>query len=340
MINPGRWFSACCMLLVSSYGLAQDDGHHRHHHTHESHAYGPIGVMGEHPHGKGDWMFTYAYKTMAMEGNRGGDSDISDSQVLADFMVSPTDMRMQMHMLGLMYGVTEKFMFMGMLPYRLVSMGHINRMGERFTTTSEGIGDVKFSGTYVFREHGSQRMLLNVGLSIPTGSIDERGDTPAGEAQKLPYPMQLGSGTYDFSPGLSYTRQWGFWSWGGQAKATIRLGENDNGYRLGNEYGVTAWGVRRMNRYLSGSVRLDGKAWGNITGADPELDPMVVPTSRTDLRAGERIDLLFGVDFFVSGGESLENRLGVELGFPVYQRLDGPQLATEYRVTAAWQLVF
>ncbi len=337
MRKPIKSLSMCYLLLVPCYGLAQGDSHH---HNHESHAYGPIGVMGEHPHTKGDWMFTYAYKTMAMEGNWSGGSNVSDSQVLADFMVSPTDMAMQMHMLGLMYGMSEKFMLMGMLPYRLISMGHVNRMGERFTTASEGVGDVKFSGTYIFHQRGNQRMLLNIGLSIPTGSIDERGDTAAGEDQKLPYPMQLGSGTYDLSPGLSYTRQWGFWSWGGQAKATIRLGENDNDYRLGNEYGITAWGVRRMSRYLSGSVRIDGKAWGNITGADAELDPVMVPTSRTDLRGGERVDLLLGVDFFVSGNELAENRLGIEVGFPVYQHLNGPQLSAEYRVTAAWQLVF
>lgn len=339
MEKPIKLLSACCMLLVSAYTLAQDDNHHRHH-NHASHAYGPVGVMGEHPHTKGDWMFTYAYKTMKMGGNRSGYNNTSTSQVLADFMVSPIDMTMQMHMFGLMYGVSEKFMFMGMLPYSLISMDHINRMGERFTTESEGIGDVKLSGAYIFHEHDSQRALLSIGISIPAGSINERDNTPVGENQKLPYPMQLGSGTYDFSPGLTYTYQMGFWSWGGQAKATVRMDKNENNYRLGNEYGLTAWGVRRINRYLNGSLRIDGKVWGDIKGADPELNPMMVPTSRTDLRGGKRVDLLFGVDFIASEKELKGNRLGVEVGFPVYQNLNGPQLAADYRLTVAWQLVF
>jgi len=325
------------MLSNAPYTLAEDNEHH---HNHTEHADAPIGVMGEHPHSKDDWMFTYAYSTMKMRNNHNGKDDISTSQVLADFMVSPTSMTMQMHMFGLMYGVSEKFMLMGMMPYSLISMDHINRMGAKFTTQSEGIGDLKLSGSYTFYEHASQRVLLNFGISVPVGSIDERDNTPAGTNQKLPYPMQLGSGTYDFSPGLTYTRQIGRWSLGGQAKATIRTGKNDNSYRLGNEYGFTAWGVRKVNHYLNGSLRVDGKSWGNIEGNDPELNPMMVPTSRTDLRSGKRIDLLLGVNFIAPEGTLKGNRLGIEIGFPIYQNLNGPQLAVDYRLSAAWQLVF
>jgi hypothetical protein len=152
--------------------------------------------------------------------------------------------------------------------------------------------------------------------------------------------MQLGSGTYDFSPGFTYTNQMGLWSWGGQAKATIRTGKNDNSYRLGNEYGLTAWSVRKVNRYINGSLRIDGKSWGNIEGNDPELNPMMVPTSRTDLRGGKRIDLLLGVDFIAPEGTLKGNRLGIEVGFPIYQDLNGPQLATDYRLSVAYQFVF
>lgn len=325
------------ILSSSSYSLAKDNEHL---HNHTEHAYAPVGVMGEHPHSKGDWMFTYSYNTMEMKNNLLGTSEVSTSQVLADFMVSPTSMTMQMHMFGLMYGVSEKFMLMGMMPYSLISMDHVNRTGTDFTTRSEGIGDFKLSGTYTFYERGNRRVLLNFGVNLPTGSIDERDDTPAGEDQKLPYPMQLGSGTYDFPAGFTYTNQRGPWSWGGQAKATIRTGENDNSYRLGNEYGLTAWSVRKVNSYINGSLRIDGKSWGNIEGSDPELNPMMVPTSRTDLRGGKRIDLLIGIDFISSKGTLNGNRLGIEAGFPVYQNLNGPQLAADYRLSVAWQSVF
>ncbi len=305
------------------------------HQSHSNHAYGPIGVMGEHPHSKDDWMFTYAYNTMEMNGNLNGKDDMSTSDVLTDFMVAPTSMTMQMHMFGLMYGVNEKFMIIAMMPYNIISMDHISRMGAKFTTDSNGIGDLKLSGTYTFFESGKQRMLLNMDISVPTGSIDKRDDTPAGINQKLPYPMQLGSGTYDFTPGITYTKNMNLWSWGAQAKATIRTGKNDNNYQLGNEYKLTAWAVRKINHYLNASLRIDGASWGNIKGADPELNPAVVPTSRTDLRGGQRADLLFGMDFIIS-----ENRFGIEAGFPIYQNLDGPQLATSYRLSVVWQSLF
>lgn len=296
--------------------------------------------MGEHPHSKGDWMFTYSYNTMNMKNNLSGKDDITQTEVLSDFMVSPTAMTMQMHMFGLMYGVNDKFMLMGMIPYSLISMDHINRMGKKFTTKSDGIGDMKFIGTYTLYEKGSQKTLLNAGISFPTGSTDARGDTPAGMNKKLPYPMQLGSGTYDFLPGVTYTNQWGVWAWGGQLKAVLRSGKNDNDYRLGNEYSLTMWGVRKINEFLNVSARIDGKEWGNINGSDSELNSMMVPTSRSDLRAGKRVDLLLGIDLVGSKGKLKDNRLAVEIGFPIYQSLNGPQLKVDSRLTIAWQIIF
>ncbi len=285
-------------------------------------------------------MLSYAYRTMYMEGNRDGVNDVGVTQVLNDFMVSPTEMSMQMHMFGVMYGVTDRVMIMGMMPYKMISMDHINRMGSRFTTESEGIGDVKLSGIYTLHEQGSQKTLLNIGIALPSGSIDERGDTPNGEKQKLPYPMQLGSGTYDLLPGIAYADQRGSWAWGSQLKATIRLGNNNNGYRLGNEYNLTLWGARKINRYVSTSLSVYGKKWGDIHGRDPELNPIMVPTSRTDLRSGDRVNLRLGFDLIAPEGELQGNRLSIEVGIPVYQNLDGPQLELDHRLTVGWQLVF
>jgi len=39
---------------------------------------------------------------------------------------------------------------------------------------------------------------------------------------RLPYPMQIGSGTFDLYPGLTYTGQRDQAGWGGQVLATIR----------------------------------------------------------------------------------------------------------------------
>lgn len=313
----------------------------------------PIGVMGDHNHGKGEWMASYRYSRMEMDGNRDGDSRISRASVLNNFVVAPLDMTMEMHMFGLMYGASDSLTIMGMLPYIRKSMNHVNRMGTYFETETEGVGDFKLSGIYTLYDSGSNsahpnnhshrskhNLLFNFGVSLPTGSVDERGDTPAGSNQKLPYPMQLGSGTFDPLLGLTYTSKYDRWSWGGQIGTVLRFGTNSEGYRLGNEYSATTWIARDVTEYASISFRLDGKSWGNIHGSDQDLNPMMVPTARTDLRGGERVDALVGLNLYKPSGSLSGNRLALEFGVPVYQRLDGPQLETDYRLMLGWQLAF
>jgi hypothetical protein len=319
---------------------SQQTPQQQHHHNHAGHAFAPIGVMGDHPHKTGEWMASYRYSSMQMQGNRDGTNRLSTNEVLNDFMVAPTKMTMQMHMFGLMYGLNDKLTLMGMLPYNVISMDHINRMGVEFTTKAKGIGDAKLSGLYTLYQHENSRFLLNAGISLPTGSIDERDDTPAGSNQKLPYPMQLGSGTYDLLPGVTYSNAQGKFSWGSQASAVIRLGKNSNHYRLGDQYNIHVWGARKLREYATASLRLEGKSWGNIDGEDPDLNPAMVPTARTDLRGGQRVDLLLGIDLIVPQGKLAGNRLAIEAGLPLYQNLDGPQLETDYRLTIGWQLAF
>ncbi len=189
----------------------------------DSHA--PIGVMGDHVHLSGEWMLSYRYMFMEMDGLRDGTNELSPAQVLAQFPVTPVRMTMQMHMFGLMYAPTDRLTLMAMIPYLQNEMDHVTRMGGFFTTESSGIGDLKFSGIYKLAGFDGGQILLNFGFSAPTGSIDERDATPAAPGGAiLPYPMQLGSGTFDLMPGLTYNGQGGDWSWGGQARGTLPTG--------------------------------------------------------------------------------------------------------------------
>jgi len=73
-----------------------------HYHTRpDSHA--PIGVMGDHTHKKGEFMFSYRYMLMGMDGMLDGSDDISNAEIMnRGYAVTPTEMTMQMHMLGAM----------------------------------------------------------------------------------------------------------------------------------------------------------------------------------------------------------------------------------------------
>ena len=81
----------------------------------DSHA--PIGVMGDHTHNKGELMFAYRYMRMFMDGNRDGTNNVSASNVLSSYVVTPLQMTTQMHMFGFMYGLNQTATLTAMIPY-------------------------------------------------------------------------------------------------------------------------------------------------------------------------------------------------------------------------------
>ena len=198
---------------------------------------------------------------------------------------------MTMHMLGAMVAPVDRVTFMAMLPIVQMNMDHLARNGNTFTTESGGLGDVKLTALVKLAEFGRSRAHVGLGASLPTGSIEEMDVTPASapNESQLPYPMQIGSGTFDVLPSLTYLGQSDAFGWGLQGSGVIRLGENSRGYALGNRGEATGWASVLVSDALSGSVRVTGSAWDNISGQDPVYGGAVamrmVPTVFTDLRS-------------------------------------------------------
>jgi len=312
---------------------------------------GGMAITGiHHTHDAGEWMTGYSYMFMDMDGNRDGTGGVSTGGVFAQgYMVAPTWMSMQMHMFHVMWAPAERLTLGLMLPYVRKSMKHrvnpaapVPFAGTSFRTDSEGIGDLGLTALVSLLRSEEHRLIAEIGWSFPTGSIDARDDVPMAPAGdvRLPYPMQLGSGTFDARPGLTYIGQRDRWSWGVNARGVVRIGENDHHYALGDLWSVTGWGARSLSDWLSASLRLEGSGWGDIDGADPALNPAMVPTADPELRAGKRIDLLFGLNLFESDGTFAGNRIVLEAGLPVYQALDGPQLETSWRIQVGWEFTF
>lgn len=304
----------------------------------DSHA--PIGVMADHIHTKGQWMLSYRVGFMSMEGNRTGTASQSEEEVLADYMVAPRSMTMWMQMFGLMVAPSDHLTLMAMVPWQTREMDHVTRMGAEFTARTSGISDASLSALVRLGRFGQQQVHATVGVQAPTGSIDERGDTPAGPDQQLPYPMQTGSGTWDLLLGLTWIGQAHEWSWGSQVSGVVRTGRNDREYRLGDRVELNAWGALSPVPWLSFSLRGTGSSWGNITGEDAELNPMMVPTADPSLRGGSRLDFGFGANLLGTSGMLAGQRLGLEFILPAWQKLDGPQLETDWRLIAGWQRSF
>ena len=317
---------ALCAAITGTHATSQPDDH------------APIGVMRDHVHKQGEIMLSYRFAFMNMEDNRRGTSNVSTEQVLADYMVSPTEMTMTMHMFGIMYGVSDSITTAIMTGLVDKEMDHTRRNGTMFTADSDSLADTRISMMYEFYNTDDHRMQLNMGLSLPTGSITQRN--PAG--QILPYPMQTGSGTYDLLPGISYSGKKEKYSWGTQANATITTGRNNRGYTRGNSFQLTGWLARRLNNAVSISIRLDGQRWQDIKGRDRQLQgpAFPVPTADPSIEAGTRIDALAGINLITTTGKLKGNRLAAEIGLPIYQDINGPRLETDYRLIIGWQFAF
>ena len=302
----------------------------------------PISVMGDHMHGKGDFMFSYRYMNMNMKDLKQGSDDASFDDALSDYMVTPTSMPMNMHMLGAMYAPNDKITLMAMFNYLSMEMDHVSRMGGMFTTEASGFGDTNLSLLYRFFNRSKNTLHAQIGFSIPTGSITKRDATPASAPNEveLPYPMQVGSGTFDSNFALTYLSQGDKTSFGSQLKGVFRLGENDRNYRLGNRYGLNNWFAIKAAEWLSFSVRLEGLLTDEIEGADPNLNPMMVITADTANSGGLFLNGGLGFNVYVPSGGLKNLRLGFEIASPLYQDLNGIQLKTKETITFGTQYSF
>ncbi len=291
-------------------------------------------------------MLSYRFMRMSMEGSRNGTTSLEDQEVVSaggefGYMVTPVRMPMDMHMVGLMFAPSDRVTLVAMGHYLSSSMDHLTRAGGSFATESGGIGDTKLNALVGLLD-GAVKIHLDAGVSLPTGSIDERDVTPAsmGNEVRLPYPMQVGSGTFDLESGVTLHDESDGGAWGLQARGTVRLGENDNEYTLGNRFLATGWLQYRLFDPLSASVRVEAQRWGNVEGADPALNPGMIYTADPNLRAGTRIDVPLGFNWYFVDGPLFDHRLAVEISLPVYQDLDGPQLETDWVLTVGWQKAF
>ena len=292
-----------------------------------------------HAHGAGQWMFEYRYMRMDMEDLLDGSDSVSVKDVIGtmmapgQYMMAPTEMTMSMHMFMAMYGFSDKLSAMVMLNYLDNEMDMVNRMGVASSMDTSGVGDTQVGAMYNMKNG----WVGALSLSIPTGATDEEVENMMvpGTNRPAPYGMQLGSGTYDLIPSITYTAVQDSWTYGGQAEYTLRTGENDEEYTLGNKLEISAWGKYALNKIVSIGGRLDYLNAGEIDGENPNIPkPMgnfMAPTDDPANYGGTRIDL--GVDVTAEFGG---HTLGFGYAVPVKQDVNGIQLETQSILTLSY----
>lgn len=321
------------ILLSSTMSLAQEnqwssarpDGH------------APISVMGDHVHHKGEWMFSARSMNMFMDGNISGSSDFSNESIHCKFMVAPQKMQMSMTMIGAMYAPTDYLTIMAMSNYVTNSMDLKTKMGMDFTTQSGGLGDIQVTALVKILSKNRQSIHGNIGVSIPTGDIDQRDDTPMMMDAQLAYPMQLGTGTFDPSLAITYLGQTDKFSWGAQPSYTLRLGENTESYTFGNKLNAVAWGAVKLSEMFSASASMTFAHTEMINGMDADLNPMMMPLFNTMNSGRSQLDAGIGVNFLVPSGKLKNFRAGLEVTLPVYQNVSGIQMKNTFGGTLGIQ---
>ena len=314
-----------CSALAhdGNWTAARPDGH------------GPISVMGDHMHKMGEWMVSYRYMTMDMEGLlKGSDSVTAASQLTGMTTMVPTKMTMDMHMFGTMYAISDKWTLMGMLNYLDNEMDMIMPMNMRMNMESSGIGDLKVTGLYDLAQWDSgRRMHLNLGLSLPTGSIDEKHTN----GNTLGYGMQLGSGTYDFHPAITYLAQTENYSYGAQFGGVLRIGENDQDYTLGNRLEASLWGARKLTDSISASAKLDYSSQSEVDGEDSRMMKMMSPALNNKSQGRDIATFGLGLNYYFQAGELQGHRFAAEWETPLDQKANGVQLELDSIWTLGWQ---
>ena len=356
-------FSAGAVLALapSGHALAHDiyaDDH------------APIGVMADHAHKKGEVMFSLRYMRMEMAGNRIGTAGVTAEQIVTTvpnrffgapgqpptLRIVPTSMATDMYMLGAMYAPSNRITLMVMGNYIEKEMVHTTFQGGMgttvlgtFTTNPKSLGDTKVSALIPLLGHprpgadSRDELTLKAGISIPTGSIGRTAQilTPMGmrPTVRVPYPMQTGTGSWDLEPALTYKGRRGRVGFGVQVQASLRMEKNKAGYSLGDVVEASAWASYRPAQWISLSGRVKARTTGRVDGIDP-LIAGPVQTANPAFQGGNRVDLIGGVNLVSTHGALAGHRLGIEIGAPVHQDLNGPQLAGDWFLTLGWQKAF
>ncbi|MEY4719683.1 MAG: hypothetical protein RL563_2301, partial [Pseudomonadota bacterium] len=167
------------------------------------------------------------------------------------------------------------------------------------------------------------------------------GGNSSSPAGFIHYGMQLGSGTWDFKPSLTYSGLIDQWSWGAQVNGTVRMqSQNPSGYALGDLLQTSGWGGYQLLDWLTATVRGVYTVQGSIRNGFNGAHPTDASVDFASNYGGRYWDIGFGLSAVVPSGALAGNRLGFEWLQPVSDDVNGYQLEREASLSASWSFMF
>ncbi|NOT13298.1 MAG: DUF3570 domain-containing protein [Methylococcaceae bacterium] len=354
-----------------------------HEHGEHSHHALPAGVMFGHLLPKAlQMMVGYRYQYASQSGPMLNGTDLVMDQTIVSqgctgarsvgCFAAPSNMAMHMHMLDIMYAPTDWLTLMLMPQFMDMSMsmrslsgspggldhslnGHLGHHLQNSHETG-GIGDLGMFALVKLFDDNMQHVHVTLGLSAPTGDVDMKmRRNHQIDGGFIHYGMQLGSGTWDLKPSLTYTGILGQWAWGAQVNGTVRMeGQNESGYRLGDLFQSTAWGGYHLLPWLNASIRgvytVQTAVHGQFNGIEGQFfaEDGFTPTSSIKFGpmdypqnyGGRFWDIGFGLNVTIPSGDLEGNQIGVEWLQPVHTDFNGYQLDRDGALAATWSVAF
>lgn len=351
------------LATIANSSSDEHAGHH--HHGSHTHSYAPAGVMFDHLLSQsGQIMLGYRYMYSKQGGAMLHGSDLASDKDIKTMCgkkpkgdtyyctTTPSAHTMQMHMLDIMYAPTDWLNLMLMPQFMTMDMnlrqldGAVSSPHAGHEHTEGGIGDTSIYALVKLFDNTEHHLHIGLGISAPTGSVGLKLRPIAHSGDPYPgsfthYGMQLGSGTWDFKPSLTYTGQLEDWSWGAQFNATKRLeNSNKSGFAFGDIYQSTIWGSYSIFNWLSASVRGVYTNQSSLKGEYNEAHDKPSPLDLPANYGGQYWDVGFGLNATVTGGDFAGNRLAFEWLQPVADKVNGYQLDREGALSLAWGYAF
>ena len=247
------------------------------------------------------------------------------------------------------YAINDQFALLGLAPLIkkknvLETFAGANPMQSlgTFEVNTSGIGDIKFGALYKAYNSADKNhnVIIDVVMSAPTGSITEQDYnlTPMNTYVKtrLPYGMQLGSGTWDALVGVAYWGKEKKWGWGAQYLATIPLeSENSEGWRYGDKHEGTAWLSYEWEPTFNSSLRLRTEQQGTIKGIDPAIYGPGLGAN-PDNYGGTRTELSLGANWMYAPAHNIS----IEIAQPIAQDRKGVQVEHDQSIMLSWRNAF
>jgi len=140
--------------------------------------------------------------------------------------VAPTEEDVSEHIIGASWSSSDRLTVqVSFVAFKDIERDYVANDGTRFEMDNDGVGDIAVVAYWRTFRQGRHQFYLQGRFSLPSGKTDEDSSTPFGN-WRLPYCMQIGSGTVDFLPGIVYMGQAQFFSWGASATGTLHIAEN------------------------------------------------------------------------------------------------------------------